>query len=694
VSPNDKVEIRWIGDFIGDGRVDVFDNPDGSGTPIDGLTTANKAIDHRIVLNVGGVIKADTTYYFKVTHSDPSGARADLTNGPAPFPSFFTGAQPPGAEPEQPKLTAPNGGAGWSFDGVSVAISGDTVVVGAPLADSIDDTLGFREGAAYVFVTPEGGWAPTTTFAARLTASDVAGFARFGTSVAIDGDTVVVVGSCAAYVFVKPADGWAGNLTETAKLTGGACFTTFGRSAVAIDGDIVVVGAESDDSFKGSAYVFMKPAGGWTGNVNETAKLTASDSEPGSGSHPGDGFGQSVAISGDTVVVGAHEDTHGSWPVLQGSAYVFLKPAGGWGDTSAFAAKLTASDGLGRDQFGFSVAISGDTLVVGAPGTGYPGSYVFVKPAGGWAGHLIESAKLTASDLAFLDFFGSSVAISGDSVLIGASGDEDAKGAAYVFLKPAEGWAGNLNEPVKLTASDGETFDFLGTSVAISGDTFVLGADEWGDFQASAYVFTGPTAPTDSTAPAITVTTPPQGAVYALNHVVNADYSCQDEAGGSGLASCVGTAANGAALDTATVGAKTFTVMAADHAGNTASLSHTYSVVYNFGGFLPPLDSLPTLNRMKAGAAAPVKFSLAGFRGLGIFAAGYPTSIPIACDSSALVDAVDQMLSAGSSGLSYDATTDVYTYVWKTEKSWAKSCRQLVVKLDDGTIHRANFTFE
>lgn len=97
---------------------------------------------------------------------------------------------------------------------------------------------------------------------------------------------------------------------------------------------------------------------------------------------------------------------------------------------------------------------------------------------------------------------------------------------------------------------------------------------------------------------------------------------------------------------------------------------------------------------MKAGAAAPVKFSLAGDHGLGIFAPGYPTSIPIACDSSALVDGVEQTLTAGSSSLSYDPDADVYTYVWKTEKSWSGTCRQLVIKLNDGTFHRANFRFE
>jgi hypothetical protein len=154
---------------------------------------------------------------------------------------------------------------------------------------------------------------------------------------------------------------------------------------------------------------------------------------------------------------------------------------------------------------------------------------VFVKPAGGWAGTLNETAKLTPSDALFFDaLFDTPVAISGDSVVIGARINDDAKGAAYVFLKPTAGWAGTLTEAVKLRASDGETFDLLGSSVAISGDTVVAAADEWGDFQASAYVFTL----SDSTAPTISLTTPPQGAWYGSDVTVD----CAASDSGSGLA--------------------------------------------------------------------------------------------------------------------------------------------------------------
>ena len=197
----------------------------------------------------------------------------------------------------------------------------------------------------------------------------------------------------------------------------------------------------------------------------------------------------------------------------------------------------------------------------------------------------------------------------------------------------------------------------------------------------------------DTTPPDITLTTPADGAAYTLGQQVNAEYSCQDEMGGSALASCVGTVPNGTLIDTATVGSKTFTVESTDNAGNTASKSHTYSVVYDFGGFFSPVDNPPTVNTIRAGRAIPVQFSLGGDQGLDIFAEGYPRSGVIPADPDAPLDAIEQTETAGESSLSYDPTTDQYTYVWKTVKAWSGQTRQLVLKLDDGSDHTANFEF-
>jgi Tol biopolymer transport system component len=116
--------------------------------------------------------------------------------------------------------------------------------------------------------------------------------------------------------------------------------------------------------------------------------------------------------------------------------------------------------------------------------------------------------------------------------------------------------------------------------------------------------------------------------------------------------------------------------------------------LYDFDGFHRPVDNPPTLNEVKAGRAVPVKFSLGGDQGLGILAEGYPKSQRIDCNWAAPVDVLEQTATAGDSGLSYDAATGEYTYVWKTGKAWAGTCRQFVLKLDDSTLHRASFTFK
>lgn len=137
-----------------------------------------------------------------------------------------------------------------------------------------------------------------------------------------------------------------------------------------------------------------------------------------------------------------------------------------------------------------------------------------------------------------------------------------------------------------------------------------------------------------------------------------------------------------------------------DASGNRDVYGATFEIpaveppTYSFGGFQQPVDPRPTLNSMKAGAAVPVKFSLGGDRGLDIFAAGSPKSEAIACESGADVDGVEQTVSAGGSSLAYDALTDTYSYVWKTDKAWAGKCRQLVLAFSDGSMARANFKFK
>ncbi len=140
-------------------------------------------------------------------------------------------------------------------------------------------------------------------------------------------------------------------------------------------------------------------------------------------------------------------------------------------------------------------------------------------------------------------------------------------------------------------------------------------------------------------------------------------------------------------------GVYTVTITAENSAG-VATCTATVTVTDNFTGFFSPVSNLPALNSVNAGRAIPVKFSLNGDRGLDIFAPGFPASGVIACDTSATPIEITETLTAGGSSLSYDAGSDQYTYVWKTEKSWAGTCRQLVLQLKNGCVYRANFKFK
>jgi hypothetical protein len=113
---------------------------------------------------------------------------------------------------------------------------------------------------------------------------------------------------------------------------------------------------------------------------------------------------------------------------------------------------------------------------------------------------------------------------------------------------------------------------------------------------------------------------------------------------------------------------------------------------FNFVGFFQPVDNAPVVNSVTAGSSIPVKFGLTGYQGMAIFAAGFPVSQANACNSSS-VDPIEETVNAGSSSLSYDATTDQYKYVWKTDKAWRGTCRKLILRFSDGTTKEALFQF-
>jgi hypothetical protein len=363
--------------------------------------------------------------------------------------------------------------------GNSVAVSGDYAVAGA----QNEDGVGINRGAVYVFERNYGGndnWGQV----AKLTASNSENWATFGSSVAIDGDYVVVgaygqdglgADRGAAYVFDRNFGG-QDNWGQVAILTAfdAQDGDEFGMS-IAISGDYVVVGANYEDGAgisRGAAYVFGRNQGG-PDNWGVVLKLTASDAQD------GDQFGNSVAISGDNVVVGAHyEDGVGT---SRGAAYVFNRNQGGadnWGQVT----KLSASNPENAAYFGSSVAVRSDFALVGAcgedgTGTNLGAVYVFDRNYGG-ANNWGQVAILTASDAQDGDEFGYSVSIDGDYAVVGAHYEDGAgtsRGAAYVYWRDYGG-ADNWGEVMKLTALDAEDQDWFGYSVAINGNYVVVGA--------------------------------------------------------------------------------------------------------------------------------------------------------------------------------------------------------------------------
>jgi hypothetical protein len=294
--------------------------------------------------------------------------------------------------------------------GYAVAVSGEYALVGRP----DDRQQGLHTGAAYVYKRQQGGWVQ----AAKLLSNDH-GSRRFG-------------------------------------------------AAVALDGNVAVVGADGATSGFGAAYIFERRQETWV----QVRKLRPSVGLiAGISSSPY--FGQSVAIAGDYALVGAPGESNKFFGQPVGAVYVFQRQQGVWGTREI--QKLWASDARKYAGFGTRLAAAGSYALVGAPdhdrggssARNYGAAYVFELVRGGW----YEAAKLQASDGTPLDYFGSAVALSGQEALIGASG-QDGKGAAYLFARQAGTWM----EVHKLTARYRTPGDRFGAAVALAGDVIVIGA--------------------------------------------------------------------------------------------------------------------------------------------------------------------------------------------------------------------------
>ncbi|MGD0984908.1 MAG: FG-GAP repeat protein [Acidimicrobiales bacterium] len=338
------------------------------------------------------------------------------------------------------------------YFGYSVATSGTSAVVGAP-------GYGGHAGRAYVFTKTGAGWEQ----AAELKGSDTAAGDYFGYSVAISGMTAIVgaPGLARAYVFTKRGAGWK----QAAELKGSDTVAGDGfGDSVAISGTSAVAGADGHAKAAGRAYVFTKTGAGWA----QAAELKGSDTVA------GDLFGGSVTTSGTSAVVGASGHAGHA-----GRAYVFAKTGAGW----AQAAELKASDTAAGDYFGDSVATSGTSAVVGASGYARDAgrAYVFAKTGAGWK----QVAELKGSDTVAGDYFGDSLAMSGTTIVVGAPVFAKEAGQAYLFTNTASGW----KQAAELKGSGTVAGDGFGGSVAISGTSAVAGADDHAKAAGRAYVF-------------------------------------------------------------------------------------------------------------------------------------------------------------------------------------------------------------
>jgi len=295
----------------------------------------------------------------------------------------------------------------------------------------------------------------------EIIATDGGAYDGFGSSVSVSGNTAVIGAPGknargAAYVFVQSGGVWS--LQQELTASDGASDDQFGL-CVSVSGDTAVIGASQkpvgSNTAQGAAYVFVRSDGVWTEQQELTALFGAA----------GDQFGWSVSVSGNTAVIGA--PGAGSF---QGAAHVFVLNGGGWAEQQ----ELAASDGAAGDSFGWSVSVSGDAAVIGAPGPREGAAYVFVQNAGSWS----QQQELAASDAAKSSGFGGSVSVSGDTAVIGAQGGDGGLGAAYVFVQNAGTWS----QQQELTADNGAADDYLGSAVSVSGDTVAVKA--YGDAEA------------------------------------------------------------------------------------------------------------------------------------------------------------------------------------------------------------------
>jgi len=446
---------------------------DPEGTPIVwGYQVTGGSLEDTSITNVGGeftITPGTVEATFDLTFTASDGVNIDTSAS-----SFTLSFGPDWTNTTETKVVSSDVATSDNF-GYDVSISGDYAIVGAMYEDpnGID-----AAGAAYIFTRSGGTW----TQQAKLTASDASAGDNFGWSVDIDGDTVIV-GAYAetndiqfegsAYIFTRSGTTW----TQQAKLIASdRQVNDFAGYDVSISGDTAVFGAVQEDTGfndAGAVYVFTRSGTTWT----QQAKLQAS------GREANQRFGEKVEIDGDTIIVGARDDTPST---DAGAAYIFTRS----GTTWTQQARLQGSDLQASDLFGLSVAIDSDTAVVGAFNNDTGGAnagavYVFTRSGTTWT----QQAKLQSSPVEAGARFGQSVAIENGTIVVGADRDSTTglyRGSIFIFTGSGSTWTQETN----IQASDASNTMYLGFRSGISGNTIITGAHGLNTGAGSAYFYT------------------------------------------------------------------------------------------------------------------------------------------------------------------------------------------------------------
>jgi len=360
--------------------------------------------------------------------------------------------------------------------GKATAMDGTTAVVSAD-----------GEGAVYVFTLTDHGWSKQAKLGDEV---DIIGreVAISGETILVDAPSEAVDGNDSVCVFTRSDGSWSHETTlapDDREPDDGFA------SAVDIDGDTAVVGAPEDDGTtdgsEGAVYVFTRSDGGWSHETTLEDDRDDVDDDA-------EGLGDDVAVAGDTVVAGAPYTIYYDYGYSSvGGACVFTRADGSWSQ-QAF---LRSDDGIDGDRQGQSVAIEDDTAVVAshdahkerATGDEAGAAWVYTRDGSDWS----QQAKLTPDDWGKWGWFGYSLSLDGDRLLVGADVFDgvgnDARGAAYIFTREDTEWT----QLVKLTADDGEPYDKFGSDVALAGDAaFVCAVDDQGESAArsgSTYLF-------------------------------------------------------------------------------------------------------------------------------------------------------------------------------------------------------------